>query len=350
MKIIETTRQTGPGGEKLVRAEKSQQGSPASIALPNFEDLKPLSPILYESNLSGIDTKRISTQLSYWNKFRKAFIQGPKWFQLLRSNTTMTLNFFGIALNSLAVIGKAFLPEKAYNFIDEKSEWFSKYIIPISFSWNSVEALVGHRLPEAISRIVPALSFWALPFYNFNLATGVSSALNYIFEHVKERHGGRNPGNGSMVENAKQVFSTSIDVIKDIVIGKRDKEDIFKQLGTLGLFFGSFGGMIFTRKQRDSLWARVFGNMRNIGGLIADYKLIFNDAKDPTQAKYQREVGAFASIASILNIFMRWVNPELARMFNHISIAADDYALTRWAQVSKEDNDRELSKTILHGT
>jgi hypothetical protein len=43
---------------------------------------------------------------------------------------------------------------------------------------------------------------------------------------------------------------------------------------------------------------------------------------------------------------MRWVNPEVARMFTHISTAADDMGLTRWAQVSKEDNDRELQKSL----
>ena len=85
-----------------------------------------------------------------------------------------------------------------------------------------------------------------------------------------------------------------------------------------------------------------------MGGIAADYKLIFNTAKNPTQAKYQREVGAWCSTASILNIFMRWVSPELARTFNHIAIAADDMGLTRWAQVSKEDNDRELGKSLAH--
>ena len=355
MNNLETTRQIGPGGAFMQANNKSLDTIAPSPALGNNDNLGPVADLLSEiikvNEVEQAEEKEagLSKQdASLWDKFRLQFINGPKWFQAFRSNTTMSLNYFGVAFNALAVIGKSFLPEKIYKQVDEKSEWFSKYVIPISFAWNSVEALVGHRIPEALSRLIPAVSFWALPFYNFNLATGLSSGLNYVFEHVKERNGGRNPGAGDLVENLKKTVTDSIDVITDIFKGKRDKEDIYKQIGTAGLLGGSIGGMLFARNSRDSFLARVFGNMRNLGGLAADYKLIFNNAKDPDQSRYQREVGSLCSIASVLNIFMRWVNPEMARMLNHISIAADDFGLTRWAQVSKEDNDRELKKTLAH--
>lgn len=364
MNNLDTTRQIGPGGVDLLQREKtpdklapdSARKKDVDINTDINNDLNQLMSLLSHVALEKIpsESERVKTQMrntdeiNLWDKFRLQFVNGPDWFKAFRSHFTLGMNYFGVAFNSLAVVGKAFLPEKVHKFVDEKSEWFSKYVIPISFAWNGVEALVGHRIPEALSRLIPAVSFWALPFYNFNLATGLSSGLNYVFEHVKERNGGKNPGAGDLVENMKKTFSDSVDVLTDIVKGKRDKEDIYKQVATVGLLGGSLGGMLFTRHSRDSFWARVFGNMRNICGLFADYKLIFNNAKDPAQSHYQRQVGSLCSLASILNIFMRWVNPEMARMLNHISIAADDFGLTRWAQVSKEDNDRELSKTLAH--
>jgi hypothetical protein len=38
------------------------------------------------------------------------------------------------------------------------------------------------------------------------------------------------------------------------------------------------------------------------------------------------------------------VNPDVGRILNHLSIAADDFGLTYWAQMSKADNDRAASK------
>lgn len=279
-----------------------------------------------------------------WDKFRDKFHNGPPWFQLFRDKFTLGLNAIGIAFNLLAVIAtnSKFFSKKISESIDKKSEWFSKYIIPFSFGWNGIEALVGNRAIEALTRIVPAVSFCFLPFYNLNLATGVSSGLQYLFEHVKDRHGGKHPAPHSMVENAKQVISTSFDVLKDIFTGNRSKEDLAKQIGTLFLLAGSIGGSIFAHKDRDSKSARFFGNMRNIGGIVADWKLIFNDVKDDARRAFDlRFVGGMCSTASILNILMRWVDPALARTLNHIAIALDDFGLTYWAQSSKRDNDAQ---------
>jgi hypothetical protein len=251
------------------------------------------------------------------------------------------LNSFGILFNLIAVIAtnSKLFKEDTTKFLDEKSEWFSKYIIPISFTWSGIESLMKNRGLEAAARILPASLFTVLPFYNLNMATGVSSTLNYLFEHVMDRHGGKHPGGDNMLDNAKQVIKTSIDVFKDILRIDTSKESIAKQLGTLFMTVGSFGGLLFAHNDRDSIWARTFGNMRNLGGLIADWKLIFNDVmNNPRRAFDLRLVGSLCSTASILNILMRWVDPKLARSLNHIGIALDDLGLTYWAnQSSKRD-------------
>lgn len=275
------------------------------------------------------------------DKLHEFFYHGPTWFQWFRDKFCLTLNSFGIAFNAIAVIAtnSSFFSKETAKFLDEKSEWFAKYIIPFSFGWNGIEALMGKRLPEAFSRLIPAGLFSILPFYNLNLATGISSALNYLFEHVKDRHGGKPPGDGDVWKNATETMKTSVDVFKDMLRGDQSKEDLPKQLATIFLLAGSLGGFAFARESRDSTLARIFGNMRNIGGVIADWKLIFNGDPDPKRSSDLKIVGSTCSLASVLNILMRWVDPKLARALNHISIAMDDFGLTYWAQGSKRDND-----------
>ncbi|MDA0772404.1 MAG: hypothetical protein O3C63_05630 [Cyanobacteria bacterium] len=278
---------------------------------------------------------------STWDKVRDKFFNGPDWFQNFRNQFTISLNSFGILFNTIAVIASnsTFFSKSTTEFLDKKSEWFSKYIIPISFSWSGIESLMKNRLVEAAARIIPASLFTVLPFYNLNMATGVSSALNYLFEHVMDRHGGKHPGKDNMLNNAKAVLKSSADVFKDIFTLNSSKESIAKQLGTLFMSVGSLGGLAFAHDKRDSMLARIFGNLRNIGGLIADWKLIFNDVKNDDRRTFDlRFVGSLCSTASILNILMRWVDPKLARSLNHIGIALDDLGLTYWAnQSSKRD-------------
>lgn len=278
---------------------------------------------------------------STWDKLRDKFFNGPAWFQGFRNQFTISLNSLGILFNTAAVVASnsTFFSKSTAEFLDKKSEWFSKYIIPISFSWSGVEALMKNRLLEAVARIIPASLFTVLPFYNLNLATGISSSLNYLFEHVMDRHDGKHPGGDNMFKNAGAVFKSSIDVFKDIFTLNTSKESLAKQLGTLFMSTGSLGGLAFAREKRDTMLARIFGNMRNIGGLIADWKLIFNDIKNDDRRTFDlRFVGSLCSTASILNILMRWVDPKLARSLNHIGIALDDLGLTYWAnQSSKRD-------------
>lgn len=282
-----------------------------------------------------------------WENFRKLFSdKGPPGFKYFRNYFTLGLNTMGIIFNFLAVItgNSNLVSKKISEKIDKGSEWFSRYIIPLSFGWNGVEALVGNRAVEAVARMIPAVSFLFLPFYNLNIATGVSSGLQYLFELVRDRHGGKHPATHSIKENAKQTIQTSLAVLKDIFTFNQTHEDFKKQISAAFLLLGSFGGLAFASKERDSLLARFFGNMRNIGGLVADWKLIFNDVKNNIRRAFDlRLVGSLCSTASIMNIIMRWVNPELARTLNHISIAIDDFGLTYWAQCSKRDNDEQFA-------
>ncbi len=273
-----------------------------------------------------------------WGKVRAYFHDSPPWFQSFRDNFTMVLNYIGIAFNTLAVIGSnsnVFSKEVAAS-IDKKSEWYSRYVIPFSFGWNGVEALVGNRLVEALTRIVPAVSFWALPFYNFNTATGISSGINYMLELVTNRlkkQGVKVPSH-DMWENTKVIGGELMNVCKDFLTNAKTDENWVHKITSFFLLGGSAGGFLFASKDRDTWLARLFGNVRNIGGFFGDYDLVTNRKYDV----HKKVVGLSCGVASILNMIMRWVNPELARTLNHISIAADDFGLTYWAQDSRRHN------------
>ncbi len=313
---------------------------------PNFESINLNAvPLIHEPTVPTTVSINKETPKTNPNnladRFTEFFYNGPPWFKWFRENFSIYLNYFGIAFNVLGVVASnsSLFGKKTAEFLDEKSEAFSKYIIPFSFGWNAIEAWMGKRPLEMLSRAIPATLFWILPFYNLNLATGISSGLNYLFEHVKDRHGGRNPGEGDRWKNTQEVLKTSWDVFKDMFKGDQSKEDWPKQLATVSLLLGSLGGFGLARDSRDSTLARLFGNLRNIGGIFADWKLVFNDDTNQQRKKDLRIVGGTCSLASILNILMRWVDPKLARALNHIAIAADDFGLTYWAQGSKRDND-----------
>lgn len=341
--------ETRPQDEKLERFHQD-----ITKLLNQVQDLKDAKTGLIENEEDQFKSPEESAKelqekpKSILDKVQESFYNGPYWFQQFRDKFSTTLNGFGIAFNFLSVIASnsKIFNETTVKMLDKNSELFSKFVVPASFAWNGVEALVGKRVPEALSRFIPAVSFMFLPFYNLNIATGISSGLNYLFEHVKDRHGGKNPGK-TIMENLSAVSKTSFDIFSDMIQGKTDKEDAAKQLATVGLLGGSIGGMFFARNERDSILARLFGNVRNIGGILADWKLIFNDVKnDPRRAFDLRLVGSLCSVASMLNILMRWVDPKLARTLNHIAIAIDDFGLTYWAQRSKKENDVAMQASL----
>lgn len=312
----------------------------------NTQENHNTDPKLHEvqTSVQNLETQESSTKKS--NFLEDYFQNGPPWFQAFRNYFVAGLNTVGIGLNFTSVIASNsnMMPEPVAKYLDKAAEWYSRYVVSLGFSWNGVESVVGKRPFESLARFVPAVGFVTLPFYNFNLATGVSSAMSYLLDKVVKRNGNKQPGVGSAIENTKGVFKHSMDIFRDF-FNSKSKESLLEKTGLLGLGLGSLGGLLFASQERDSFAARLFGNLRNFGGLAADYELVFND--DTTwRSKHKRLVGLTCSTASILNIIARWVDPKLGRILNHLSIAADDFGLTYWAQMSKKDNDEAAGKII----
>ncbi len=274
-------------------------------------------------------------ELSSWDKFRSYFKNSPKPFKIFRDSFTLGLNALGVVLNFSAVIGKGipWVGPKIQELLDKKSEWFSRYVVPLSFAWNSVEAAAGNRLIESAARLIPAVLFWVLPFYNFNMATGISSGINYLLHLIDNRYDGKTP-NSSPKENLKATWLKFKELVTDFGKGKVAKgESAWDIFAVAGMLLGSTGGLAFAKEQRDSWAARIFGLLRNAAGFAGDGRFVIgNDV-------HKRIAGASMMFASIANIFMRWVGDDVARVLNHLAVALDDFGLTYWAHESKRRND-----------
>ncbi len=274
---------------------------------------------------------------SAWRKFRDYFKNPSPRFQFCRNFFTMGLNIIGVALNFGAVIVKGIpaVGPKVKDWLDKKSEWFSRYVVPISFAWNGLEACAGNRFIEAAARLVPAALFWMLPFYNFNMATGISSGVNYLLHLIDEEYKGKTPDD-SPLGNAKATFNKLGEMISRIASKKWTLTGILDGFTVLGMLGGSTGGLAFANKVRDSWPARLFGLVRNAAGFTGDGRLVQGSDL------HKRFAGSLMMVASVLNIFMRWVGDDTARILNHLSIALDDFGLTYWASDSKRKNDSKI--------
>lgn len=275
-----------------------------------------------------------------WERFRSYFKDSPPLFQKFRDSFTLTLNGIGIALNAAAVFSGIFkgVPEKAAKALDSGAEMFSRYVVPFSFLWNGVESAAGNRFLEAAVRVVPATLFWVLPFYNFNLATGLSSGFNYWLEMAnnrKDKISDKNP-----IENAKDTVKAVAKVFTDFVQGKtQGGESWLDIVSAFGMTLGGLGGLAFAAKERTSIAARVFGLMRNFGGICGDFSFMGGKGIPDKRKKHIRRVGSSCLLASVTNMIMRFVPEKISRILNHIAIAADDFGLTYWAHLSKVFND-----------
>jgi membrane protein implicated in regulation of membrane protease activity len=271
---------------------------------------------------------------STWRKFRDYFRKPTAAFNMVRNFFTMGLNIVGVALNFAAVIVKGIpaVGPKISDWLDKKSEWFSRYIIPFSFAWNGLEAAAGNRFIESLARAVPAVLFWVLPFYNFNMATGISSGISYLLKLVDKRYDGKTP-DSSPLENAKATLGMIGKMISDYAKKKLNVGDFLDIFTVTGMLSGATGGLAFAGKDRNTWAARLFGLVRNLAGLSGDARFVANgDIHD-------RIAGSTMMFASVLNVFMRWVSDDMARVLNHLSIAFDDFGLCYWANESKRKND-----------
>lgn len=258
----------------------------------------------------------------------------PIFFDKLRDYFSPTINGIAIVGNTLAGIGLVtkIFPEKLVKFFDEKSEWFSKFVVPLSFASNGLEALSGKRLIEASLRFIPAISFWALPMFNFTYPMGLFSGSNTILSMIHKRLGDALPNN-DLKENTKAILNTGFEVFRDFSKGQTNKEETNFIISSLTVLAGSIGGMVFGSQDRDTPLAKAMGTIRSIAGVAVDIGLFLKNNF------HEKIVGLSCGTASLCNLALRWIpNENIAKAVNHLGLATDDFGQTYWAYESRRRN------------
>jgi hypothetical protein len=274
---------------------------------------------------------------NFWNKVQANFADPKSKVQLIRNHFTPAVNYASVLLNSLAVLDPTnkFFSLETNKSLDKIASKFSQLMIPLTFIWSGVEALVSNKAIEAVLRFLPATTFFIMPFHNLNFASGLSSGLNNFIDLISARLGSRQ-NNLSVSQNTRLVFQEMKKLARDFftkiqpVTGSG--ETLADQVATLGTIFGNLGGILFAHAERDSALARLFGFVSNSTGFVMDYRNI------SSKNIRKKIVGYSCGLASISNILTRFVDPNIARILNHLSIVTDGFGLSYWAQSSKKNH------------
>jgi hypothetical protein len=264
----------------------------------------------------------------------------PTWFNW----TTIILHSLGAMLPFVSLV-----PKQISAKIKESAIWFSRWGVPIVKIHTGLEALKGRRLFEAAARVLPTLFLRRLPFFNFQLAYGLSSGVNVVLEHMGKKTGELLAEDGFKVNNQK-VIDGFKSMMKDLVQGVHIKERTeltVTLLGAAGMISGSILALLFARDSLNSTLAKVFGSIRSVGGLLGDLSIIFFSSKtDPAERRKEKLVGSFYLIPSMMDFIQRWISQssDANEIFNHAKTTLNTVAEVLWSSMSTDRNARQEEK------
>ncbi len=336
---------------------------PASAELPIQEELKEPAVIKQpDVNLNGIfDIEEDKSQVE--RPVSKSFwVQNlsPKWNDKQTTFENIKLNYpqwFNIATVGLHALGGTlpsipFIPKAVSLGFRNLAENFSRWCIPISKIHNCVEALQGKRLYEAIARILPNLFLPFLPFHNFQLAYGLGSGINVVHENIKNRVGELKAEDGFAVNN-KKIQDGLVHGIKDLfhggdhVDGKERARLGLALSGGAAMLFGAIPTLIFDRNGLNDGFARIFGSIRSLGGLLGDLSItLFPKHEIPELQKKLPVIGSLYLVPTFMDFAQRWMqqDEETNSIFNHLKTTLNTIAELTWTHFSTVENQRAKEK------
>ena len=272
--------------------------------------------------------------------FENVKLNYPHWFNI----ATVGLHSLGGTLPSIP-----FIPKNLSLGFRNIAESFSRWCVPFSKLHNCIEALQGKRLYEAIARLPSLLiPILRLPFHNFQLAYGLGSGINVVHEHIKSRVGGLSSDN-SLLENAQKINKGFVHAVRDLIYGGDHVET--NERAKLGLTLGGGAAMIlgavptllFDKNGLNDTFARIFGSIRSLGGLLGDLSItIFPSHEMPELRKKEPIIGSLYLVPTFMDFAQRWMQQEeeTNSIFNHIKTALNTIAELIWTHFSTIENQR----------
>ncbi len=318
-------------------------GVPNSEPTPSLpEQLNTISSEQRVENSQNLHTPSKSEEETPAEKNLGLYIRKnyPTWFNW----ATIIMHSLGAMLPFVSLV-----PEKFSAKIKESAIRFSRWGVPLVKIHTALEAFKGKRLFEAVARVMPTLFLPFLPFFNFQLAYGLSSGVNVVLEHMTKRTGDLLAEDGFAVNN-KKVIEGFKSMMKDVIQGVHIRERMeltVTLLGAAGMIFGAIPALLFARNSLDSTFAKFFGSVRSIGGLLGDLSIIFLSSKtDPAERRKEKLVGSFYLIPSIMDFMQRWMkqSSDANEIFNHAKTTLNTVAEVLWSSMSTDRNAKQEEK------
>lgn len=316
----EIIKNLNPDPETLHKVELNQIENTTNTKNEDSEDLE----------------EKTNTKLPFGTYIRKNY---PTWFNW----ATILLHTLGGMLPFVSLV-----PDSVSKKIKSIAIEFSRWGIPAVKLHTGLEALAGKRLFEAIARVLPMMFMPILPFFNFQLAYGLSSGINVVLEHMNNRIGDLKKEDGFAVNNRK-VINGFKSMINDLKKGVPIQEELklYLALGGASLMIGgAIPALLFARNSLNSGIAKFFGSFRSIGGLLGDLSIIlFSSKTDPAERRKEQLVGSFYLIPSIMDFMQRWMkqDSDANEVFNHAKTALNTIAEVLWSSLSTDRNIKQAS-------
>jgi hypothetical protein len=333
-------------GESVGLAKNSKESNPVeanqsqSLAIPQpvLKEQNPPSNII--NGLPKPPVEEIDRDKEVLNYIRKNY---PSWFNW----ATVVLHTLGAMLPFTSIVPKSLSKQ-----IKDLAVNFSRWGVPLVKIHTGLEALWGCRLPEAIARIAPTLFLPILPFFNFQLAYGLSSGINVVLEHMEARIGKLNRDDGFKVNNQK-VLNGFKSMVADLMNPNANRNERLKMFLTLGgggfMLAGAVPALLFARNSLNSPAAKIFGTIRSIGGFLGDLSIILFSTK-PTLEEQRKEkiVGSFFFVPTIMDILQRWINQDsdANEIFNHAKTSLNTIGEVLWSSFSTDRNTKPAQKNL----
>lgn len=270
----------------------------------------------------------------------------PHVLNYVRKNYHNWFNWVTVLSHTLGAMlpFTSLVPERISKKVKNFAIQFSRWGVPLVKLHTGGEALYGKRGFEALARIAPTLFLPILPFFNFQLAYGLSSGINVVLEHMSGRIGELKREDGFAINNRKV-----IDALKSMYSDLMNPNTDLKERSRLGLSLGggvfmlagAIPALIFARNSLNSLPAKIFGSIRSIGGFLGDLSIIlFSSKPSPEERRKEQIVGSFFFIPTIMDLLQRWINQDsdANEIFNHAKTSLNTIAEVLWSSFSTDRN------------
>jgi hypothetical protein len=192
----------------------------------------------------------------------------------------------------------------------------------------AMEAFNQNRVVESVGRLMGVAALPLVKLNDLTLASGLGEfipqldlALEGKVQQKKSLRLSAQPETkfenlkiwfSSLGEAYKEIFSGGLGENRKLFPTDKDEGHTLVMAGTL-TFLGAALGMLFGTKSRD-LANKVFGSIRSLGGLVADYTLLTHPDSN------MRKTGVVTTIGSMVDGIQRFLPENTLNTINHLNL------------------------------